>query len=144
MTKYAPLEKHLLNKGIESVPMHFSDIENIIDDDLPPSARKHRAWWSNNPSNSVITYAWLSAGYKTSQVDLEHEKLVFRRTSKPDSRNGDTAGSGGANGNGPLKPFRSPIFGCMKGTVTIPDGVDLTEPADPDWARLIEEKYPRK
>lgn len=29
----------------------------------------------------------------------------------------------------------------MKGTFTIAPGVDLTEPAMPEWADLIEEKY---
>jgi hypothetical protein len=32
---------------------------------------------------------------------------------------------------------RFPLFGCLKGTVEVHEGVDLTEPADPDWgARL--------
>ena len=39
------------------------------------------------------------------------------------------------------KPRRHPIFGCMKGTITIAPGVDLTEPACPEWAEIIEEKY---
>jgi len=29
-----------------------------------------------------------------------------------------------------------PLFTWMKGTVTIAPGVDLTEPADPDWGDL--------
>ncbi|MEE9453579.1 MAG: hypothetical protein V3V13_04255 [Paracoccaceae bacterium] len=69
-TKYEPLENYLEKKGFSQIPMTFSDIETIIENSLPPSARKHRAWWSNKPSNSVITYAWLNAGYKTAQVDL--------------------------------------------------------------------------
>ena len=32
-----------------------------------------------------------------------------------------------------------PIFGCMKGTMTIPDGLDLTAPADPDWGKVYED-----
>jgi hypothetical protein len=28
---------------------------------------------------------------------------------------------------------RHPVIGCLKGTVHIPEGVDLTEPADPKW-----------
>ncbi len=36
---------------------------------------------------------------------------------------------------------RHPIFGSMKGTVTIAPGVDLTEPAMPEWADLVDEKY---
>jgi hypothetical protein len=30
----------------------------------------------------------------------------------------------------------------MKGTVIIPEGVDLTEPACPEWADLIDEMMP--
>lgn len=37
---------------------------------------------------------------------------------------------------------RHPFIGCMKGTVTIPEGVDLTEPACPEWADLIDEMMP--
>jgi hypothetical protein len=35
-----------------------------------------------------------------------------------------------------------PLIGWMKGTVTIPEGVDLTEPACPEWADLIDEMIP--
>lgn len=38
------------------------------------------------------------------------------------------------------KNFYDGIFGCMKGTVTIPPGVDLTEPADPEWARVFDDE----
>jgi hypothetical protein len=38
---------------------------------------------------------------------------------------------------------RHPLIGWMKGTVSIPDGVDLTEPACPEWADLIEQSMPR-
>ncbi|MGB3813350.1 MAG: helix-turn-helix transcriptional regulator [Shinella sp.] len=31
-------------------------------------------------------------------------------------------------------PYRHPIFGCMKGTLTIAPGVDLTEPLDFEWS----------
>jgi hypothetical protein len=32
-----------------------------------------------------------------------------------------------------------PIFGCMKGTMTIPADLDLTAPADPDWGNVYED-----
>lgn len=126
--KYEPLKKHLSSKGFSEIPMRFSDIESIIENSLPPSARKHRAWWSNNPSNSVITFAWLNAGYKTAQVDLKSEKLVFIKETdnKPDVGRGADIG----------KPHRHPIFGCMKGLITIPDDLDLTAPADPEWGEV--------
>jgi hypothetical protein len=35
-----------------------------------------------------------------------------------------------------------PLIGWMKGTFTVAEGVDLTEPACPEWADLIDEKMP--
>ena len=58
-----------------------------------------------------------------------------------------TVKAGGSNLNPPapdlLKPRRRrhPLFGSMKGTFTIAAGVDLTEPAMPEWADLVDEKY---
>jgi plasmid maintenance system antidote protein VapI len=31
-----------------------------------------------------------------------------------------------------------PAYGCMKGTMLIPDDLDLTAPADPDWGKVYE------
>ncbi|MGV6849400.1 MAG: DUF7662 domain-containing protein [Marinibacterium sp.] len=118
MSKYAPLEKHLKSEGHMKIPMTFDQIESIIEDALPPSARKHRAWWSNNPTNSVITYAWLAAGYKTADVNLEGEHVVFVKS--------ETVEAGAHH----------PVFGCMKGTITVPAGEDVTQPAMPEWADM--------
>ncbi|WP_082530015.1 helix-turn-helix transcriptional regulator [Rhizobium sp. Root1203] len=32
--------------------------------------------------------------------------------------------------------FDDPIFGCMKGTMTLLPDLDLTAPADPDWGKV--------
>jgi hypothetical protein len=37
---------------------------------------------------------------------------------------------------------RHPLFGALKGFVRIPAGVDLTEPADPDWGKVYEDDGP--
>ena len=81
MSKYAPLAKHLRGSSQTTVGMTFDEIECILGTKLPPSAFKHRAWWSNNPTNSVITNAWLEAGYKTANVDMLDRTLEFRRFS---------------------------------------------------------------
>ncbi|MEX0853950.1 MAG: hypothetical protein WD036_11810 [Bauldia sp.] len=99
------------------------------------------AWWSNNASNNVMTRAWLAAGFKTEQVDIEGRKLVFRRVAPSGIVDG---ASGFAEAPAPeLKlPRRHPAFGWMKGTVTIAPGTDLTAPADPDWADIAWGKEP--
>jgi hypothetical protein len=127
--KYSQLESHLCSKGFESIKMTFNEIESVIEDSLPASARKHRAWWSNNPNNSVITYAWLAAGYKTSAVNMESETLVFRRTGKP-------LAVPSPKGTPPSASESPSIYGCMKGMITIQDGYDLTQPTAPEWGTL--------
>jgi hypothetical protein len=34
---------------------------------------------------------------------------------------------------------RHPLFGALKGVTSIPPGVDLTEPADPDWGEVYDQ-----
>ena len=64
MSKYEPLKHHLRDSGRPLVAMSFEDIEQIIETELPPTAFKQRAWWSNNPTNNVMTMAWLAAGVR--------------------------------------------------------------------------------
>jgi hypothetical protein len=129
MGKYEPLSVFLRKQRTDQIVLTFSDIERIVGFRLPQSAKRYRAWWSNNPSNSVMTAAWLDAGFESEQVDMEGRKLVLRRVRRP--RPPDTQGSppsGDANAAGP-----HPLIGCLKGTVWIAPGTDLTEPADPKW-----------
>lgn len=132
-SKYAPLGDYLRHQPMTEVPMTFTEIERVTGVTLPPKAQNYAAWWSNNPSNNVMTKVWLAAGYKTERVDLGGRRLVFRRV-RAASDGGDSDLTGKLSP--PQRagsPRRHPIFGCMKGTITIAPGVDLTEPADPSW-----------
>ena len=130
-SKYQPLENHLRLTGKRNIPMTFNEIEAVIGTGLPASARKHRPWWSNNPSNSSITHSWLSAGYKTTQVELGNERLVFVREERADAHG--VSAPDPANG-----PSKHPVLGCMADSVTVPDGTDLTRPAMPEWSHLAQ------
>ena len=82
MGKYEPLGNYLRSKKLERIAMSFAEIERIINAKLPPS-KLHRAWWSNNPDNNVMTREWLDAGYETESVDTASGRLVFRRNKPP-------------------------------------------------------------
>ncbi|MGB2930787.1 MAG: hypothetical protein WBB88_00255, partial [Methyloceanibacter sp.] len=69
MSKYEPLRRHLEGRPTQLVPMTFAEIEKVLGFKLPDSQR-YPAWWSNNPTNNVMTNEWLGAGYKTEQVDI--------------------------------------------------------------------------
>ncbi len=34
---------------------------------------------------------------------------------------------------------RHPLIGCLKGLITVAPGTDLTEPADPEWAEMLDD-----
>src|SRR6266480_777464 len=79
MGKYSRLGEFLRTQRSREVPMTFSEIERVIGGKLPPSSPQYPAWWSNNPSNNVMTKEWLNAGFRTEQVDVKSRKVVFRR-----------------------------------------------------------------
>jgi len=139
MGKYENLGAFLHKQRAHEVPLTFREIEKITGTKLPPKAQHHRAWWSNNPSNNVMTKVWLEAGYESAKVDMSARKLVFRRVVKASEASGgfaEAAAKPYAAGDG-----RHPARGALKGMVHIPPGVDLTEPADPEWADLLDKKY---
>jgi hypothetical protein len=147
MAVYEPLARYLRTNSASRIPITFREVERIIGRRLPPSAYRHRPWWANEERGHSHAKAWLQAGYQTEQVDMSGKKLVFRRVSERDTYMSRI----GSRGNAPMavpdaatgekKPRRHPLFGWMKGTFTIEPGYDLTQPAMPEWADLIDEKY---
>ncbi|MDB5561645.1 MAG: hypothetical protein JWN11_1063, partial [Hyphomicrobiales bacterium] len=142
-SKYAPLADYLTRHRGQKLRMTFEEIEEVLGFRLPTKSKHVRAWWSNNPHNNVMTAAWLAAGFKTEQVDVAGEVLVFAPT---EENNGfaemaqaqfDHAAKLPAPEKAPDLPRaekkaatfpRSSIFGSMKGTTIVAPGVDLTAP----------------
>ena len=142
MSKYDALGNHLRKQATHEVPMTFAEIERVVGHKLPRSAYEHRPWWSNNPSNSVITAVWLKAGFRSARVDMAKKRLVFERTAtahgmaeEPKMFERDQP---------PMKVEPHPLIGSMIGTFTIEPGWDLTKPAlDPEELELWEAKLDR-
>ena len=63
--KYEPLTEFLRRQSRAVVRLAFDEIERVIEAKLPPSATHHRAWWSNNAENNVMTKAWRDAGFES-------------------------------------------------------------------------------
>jgi hypothetical protein len=135
MSKYDALGRFLKEQKLDLVPMSFREIEKITGTKLPASKR-YPAWWSNNAWNNVMTKVWLEAGYRSEQVDISHERVVFRREQQVESR----------NRTAPIatKSAAHPILGALKGTFTIEPNWDLTQPAlDSDEQKQLEETIDR-
>ena len=127
MGKYEPLTAFLSGVGTEEVRMTFSEIERVIGGPLPAS-KQYAAWWSNNPSNNVMTRAWLKAGFRTERVEPAAGRLVFRRSGgmAPKATNGVRDG-------GPGQGFVADFQARFGGAFTIRPGVDLTQPTGEVW-----------
>jgi hypothetical protein len=78
MSKYDPLRRHLEGFEFEIWAAKFGEIEAILGFRLPPSARKHQAWWANDPHH-VHASAWLDGGWQTRDLDLGSQRITFRR-----------------------------------------------------------------
>jgi hypothetical protein len=126
MAKYSALADYLRAKDSDEVPMTFAQVERIVGAKLPASHR-YRSWWSNNSFNSVMTQAWLDAGFESTKVDMKKRTVVFRKINRERPTSADEATKRAAVST------RHPSFGALKGLVRIAPGTDLTEPADPQW-----------
>lgn len=187
MSIYAKLRDILEEQAEEAWKVSFSELERLIGAKLPPSAFKYPGWWSNNPSNNAMTKIWLEAGWRTEQVDVPGQTLVFRRGEKPviverrGFRDRARPWEGSPEGwpaleiksMGPgmtpekrrllklraseamrneLEGLEAPewkkklrfedLYGCMKGTIKIMPGVDVTAPAytQEEWAEIEAER----
>lgn len=76
--RYRYLADYLSASDKDIEDLTFAEIEQIIQSELPVSARKHRALWANSESHS-IALAWLTVGFITTAVDMDQEKIRFER-----------------------------------------------------------------
>ncbi len=148
--KYLPLENFLKHQIGGEVRMTFAEIEEVLGGKLPRSAYIHRPWWANEAMGHIHAKAWLAAGFRTAQVDMEGQTLVFSRlptspVEKPSGMSDEAREYVPAPGAEEKQPRRHPIFGALAGTFTIEPGYDLTQPvySSEEWA-AIEAENDRK
>ncbi len=80
--KYGPLHAWLLKQpaAIDQATLSFEQIEGILGDLLPDSARTHRSWWANDTTGHLHARAWLGAGWRVQDFDLNQGYVSFERS----------------------------------------------------------------
>lgn len=86
--KYGPLQDYLSDLASESAKdsatiLTFKQIEEILENSLPNSAREHRSWWSNDSTSPLRhSQAWLKGGWEVADVNFTNEEVTFLRTDR--------------------------------------------------------------
>jgi DNA-binding XRE family transcriptional regulator len=75
-SKYYALFERLSHSGLEEISLSLGEIEHLLGQALPPSARSRRDWWGNR-SGTLQASAWMEAGYHVTVIDLENERVTF-------------------------------------------------------------------
>jgi hypothetical protein len=80
VSKYDGLERHLKFRAAftSSVKLSFARIDGLIGSNLPMSAFRDTAWWSNS-SSGAHAKAWLNAGWEVQEVNLKEGYVVFKK-----------------------------------------------------------------
>ena len=80
VSKYEPLLQHLAGTRAKFLDLSFPEIEVILATPLPPSARRHQAWWANQQvEGHVQSNSWMDAGFQTETLDLNAGTVSFRK-----------------------------------------------------------------
>ncbi|KOP23378.1 DNA-binding protein [Hapalosiphon sp. MRB220] len=77
-SKYQPLLEYLQTSDCPEITLSFTEIEKLINNTLPNSAKKERRWWGNRKTGSAQASAWMKAGYVV-EPNLETETVTFRK-----------------------------------------------------------------
>ena len=78
-SKYQPLLDFLYSSEQNEIILSFAEIERLIKESLPNSAKSKRAWWSNRSKGALQASAWIEAGYRVENVDFDQQCITFRQ-----------------------------------------------------------------
>ncbi len=80
--KYASLSEYLGRRGqfTNLLTLSFSEIEGIINDNLPFSAIRDAGWWDNGQATPQGK-AWIGAGWNVQSVDMKGRTVRFKKNS---------------------------------------------------------------
>lgn len=77
--KHIKLKRYFADQKRASITLSFEDIEKIDQRPLPKSARDNTQYWYPRNNCNMIAEAWISEGYTATSINIEKEKITFKR-----------------------------------------------------------------
>lgn len=121
MARWTALQEVLDGAAGTSVRMTWPELNALVGG-LPPSAARHRAWWSGDRAHVRV---WRAAGYTVADLVLGRQ-VTFVRSPRPDLASA-AAGPAGLTGrrvsmaaDGPAPYADLLLIGCVKGKLKTP------------------------
>lgn len=83
MGKYDPLHHFLASPapGVSEITLSFSQIEQLLGDKLPYTAKHSSHWWANQVRSGTRpqSSSWLKAGWQVDTVEPKRAWVRFRQ-----------------------------------------------------------------
>ena len=83
MGKYDPLRRFLESAApdVSEMTLSFRQIEQILNDTLPYTAKHSGPWWANEVRSGTQpqSSSWLDAGWEVDEVERDRQWVRFRR-----------------------------------------------------------------
>jgi hypothetical protein len=79
--RYQRIGEALDDSDEESVRLSFADLEDVLGDPLPASARKHAKWWANT-DKSPQGRAWMDFGWRVAGIRIGTGEVDFVRENR--------------------------------------------------------------
>ena len=77
--KFYPLKAFFAKSTSPSITLTFRELERHMGMKLSPAAKRDKAWWYPRKDYNRIAEAWITEGYALHALDLEKEKVTFKR-----------------------------------------------------------------
>lgn len=152
MSKYDKLSAYLESLSGSEWHASFRQLEAILGFALPASARLYPAWWANDAHQGRHATAWLSAGWRTDDLNLTGETVTFYRDAGAGRKAAPKSGQGSQRAGaaavefdasalpkvGGINPLELSVGMTWRvlGRLTLDDSGKLVFPAVPDIAGL--------
>jgi hypothetical protein len=87
VSKYDSLKRYLRFRAAftDVIKLSFAEMDGVVGDNLPMSAFRNEKWWSNS-STSVHARAWLDAGWRMREVNLDEGYVIFQKEKELQTR----------------------------------------------------------